>query len=105
MSPLKRLKGHYGVLHALAFSPDGQTLATGGRDGIVKLWKTGSYQELMTMRSTRFSIFSLAFSPDGKSLYAGSNNGQLYQWRAATEDEIKAGRERDAKERRAQDDN
>jgi WD40 repeat protein len=39
---LKRpLKGHEGLVHSIAFSPDGKTLASGGADGMVKLWVVG----------------------------------------------------------------
>ena len=34
-----RYSGHIGAVHAVAFSPDGQLLASGGDDRIVKVWK------------------------------------------------------------------
>jgi WD40 repeat protein len=36
--PRTTLKGHKGPVLAVAYSPDGKTLATGGRDKVVKLW-------------------------------------------------------------------
>lgn len=58
---------------ALDFSPDGQTIATGGgvpsRSGEVKLWRTsdgGLVREISPSHSD--TVFSVAFSPDGKLL-------------------------------------
>jgi WD40 repeat protein len=30
--------GHTAAIHAVAFSPDGETVASGSRDGTVKVW-------------------------------------------------------------------
>jgi WD40 repeat protein len=35
---LAEFKGHQGPVYALAFSPDGQWLATGGQDSSLRLW-------------------------------------------------------------------
>jgi len=35
---LRELKGHAGVVTRVAFTPDGQRLATASQDGTVKIW-------------------------------------------------------------------
>jgi WD40 repeat protein len=42
--PLAELRGHHEDVLSCAFSPDGQILATGGRDGLVLLWDMSTYQ-------------------------------------------------------------
>lgn len=38
----KMLSGHWGAVFGLAFAPDGKTLASGGRDGVIRLWNTAA---------------------------------------------------------------
>ncbi|GLF95152.1 nSTAND1 domain-containing NTPase [Streptomyces yaizuensis] len=56
---------------ALAFSPDGATLAVGDATGSVHLWDVESSQRLgFPLPTPGDPVLSLAFSPDGGTLYA-----------------------------------
>jgi WD40 repeat protein len=46
------LKGRKGRACALAFSPDGRTLASGTGDGLVQLWPVGDLVQPLTMTAT-----------------------------------------------------
>lgn len=76
--------GHSTPVISVAFSPDGQVLATGGMDGMVKLWEVRTGSLLQNLRTTAYGINALAFSPDGKLLAAGTLLGRVLVWDAQT---------------------
>lgn len=67
-------------VHAIAFSPDGQRLATGGLDGQVKVWQADGTL-LFTLDEHGDRIWGLDFSPDGEVLASGSADGTVKLWR------------------------
>lgn len=64
--------GHKQGIFALAFSPDGLTLASASDDSTLKLWNVASRQELLSLRRLGGALKSLLFSPDGSYLAGGS---------------------------------
>jgi hypothetical protein len=77
-----------GPLHAIAFAPDGATLAVGGEAG-VQLWDvvTGPPHTLLRPRAVleAWPIGSLTFSPDGKLLAAAGGHAKLWDVAGARE--------------------
>ena len=67
---------------SVAFSPDGQTLATGSDDGMVRLWDVATGQQigLALASGDDDDVYSVAFSPDGNVLAAGYSNGVVQLW-------------------------
>ena len=76
--------GHVADVRALAFSPDGTLLATGGNDEVVKLWDVASGRELRTFVGSRAPIYTLRFSSDGRRLAAGGWDRIARVWDSAT---------------------
>jgi WD40 repeat protein len=68
------LNGHSLPTISIAFSPDGQTLASSSEDGTIKLWRTGDGALLHTFNIANFAAH-LAFSPDSTILMASDGYG------------------------------
>jgi WD40 repeat protein len=79
-------------VHCLAFSPDGNLIATGeaiyGRRP--RLWYTASGKLVRSfgeLRDTRYSVYSVTFSPDGKTVASGSEI-EIGIWDVATGNQL-----------------
>ena len=85
----RTLTGHSDSVWSVAYSPDGQTLASGSWDNTInwssdktiKLWnvKTGNLVQTLTGNSSR--VNSVAYSPDGQTLASGSHDNTIKIWR------------------------
>ncbi|MDE0087466.1 MAG: WD40 repeat domain-containing protein [Candidatus Poribacteria bacterium] len=81
---LSLLTGHTRSIFSLAFSPDGQTLASGSRDKTIRLWDVRTGEHKKTFRGHTWFVLSIDFSPDGQTLANGSSDGTIHLWDVRT---------------------
>jgi WD40 repeat protein len=73
-----------GRVTAVAFSPDTHVLATGGLNGVIRLWNLRTGKRLRSFSGHRLGITSLAFSPDGRLLLSAGLDHTARTWDVAT---------------------
>jgi len=74
------LTGHSADVTSVAFSPDGQTIASGGDDNTLKLWSVAQRREIASLTGHSSYVTSVAFSSDGQTLASGSEDGTILVW-------------------------
>jgi regulation of enolase protein 1 (concanavalin A-like superfamily) len=75
------LRGHEGVVTAVAFSPDGERIASGGvGESTVKIWDVVEGEELMNLGGHEDGITAVAFCPDGKRIASIDEGNTIRIW-------------------------
>ncbi|HKS40040.1 MAG TPA: protein kinase [Blastocatellia bacterium] len=69
---------------AVAYSPDGHTLATVDDAGWLALWDTSTGQQVIRIKAHEEYIWNVKFSPDGKLLATASGDATVKLWDTAT---------------------
>lgn len=78
------IDAHASAVNALAVTPAGDTLFTGGQDGRLKVWDTNSYDLLMDVPACQAPINDMAVSADGTFLVTAGDDGYVKVWDAMT---------------------
>jgi WD40 repeat protein/serine/threonine protein kinase len=88
------LKGHHtGMVHpagvrCVAYSSNGNWIASGGEDNTVKVWDAATGEEIQTLKGHTGTVTCVTISPDGLRIVSGSGDNTLKVWDAATGQEI-----------------
>ena len=75
-------RGHSGAVYAVAWSPDGKRIASGGNDGTIQVWDAVDGGHAFTYRGHADVVEAVAWSPDGKRIASGSRDQTVQVWDA-----------------------
>jgi WD40 repeat protein/serine/threonine protein kinase len=81
------LKGHTSPVYGVAYSPDGQRLASASGDSTLKMWDSATGKELFC-KHLGGPVMAVAFSPDGQRLASGGVQCGLRIWDSASGQEL-----------------
>jgi len=79
------LTGHEAAVTSITYSPSGDLLAAGLKNGTVHIWDTRTGEEVVSpMKSGNGAVYSVAFTPDGQRLASGTDGDVVSVWNVAT---------------------
>lgn len=78
------LRQHQDVINGIAWSPDGQILASASSDKAVILWKASNGELWKKLEDHPYRVFILVWSPDGQKLVTGSADNLIRVYQADT---------------------
>lgn len=83
--------GHALGVTAIAFTPDGDRMVSGGGDSTLRLWRTGDRALLRALSYHLVGVTTLSLSPDGRFLVSGDGSGRVRLWDFRDQVEIVTG--------------
>lgn len=84
------MKGHSKFITALAISPDGKFIASGGEDAKIILWDSRTGKQIGNSLEGHISaIRHIAFSPDSELIVSSGYDGTIRFWSTKTQKEIR----------------
>src|SRR5260221_3314389 len=73
-------RGHTGSVNAVAWSPDGKRIASGGEDGTIQIWDATTGDNVVTYSGHKGSVNAVAWSPNGQRVASGGSDGTVQRW-------------------------
>jgi WD40 repeat protein len=85
-TPVVTYRGHADDLCAVAWSPDGRRIASGGMGTTVQVWDATTGEALFTYRGHLSCVYTLAWSPDSTRIASVAGDTTIHIWNATTGD-------------------
>jgi len=74
---VRTIEPHSGEVDAVAFSPDGSHIVSGGIDRIVRVWETATGRLVSSLAGHTAKINAVSFTPDGKQIVSASQDKRI----------------------------
>jgi WD40 repeat protein len=81
---IRSLKGHVYTIYDLAFSPDGERLASASHDGTLRIWDVKTAKTLQILKGHTEPVHGVAWKPDGTQVVSGSLDKTARIWNVDT---------------------
>jgi WD40 repeat protein/serine/threonine protein kinase len=78
------VKAHDGEAYCVVYAPDGQSVASGGQDGAIRIWDTEMLRPLLEWPSGQKEVNEVVFTPDGQTMASAGDDGTVCLWDART---------------------
>ena len=75
-----RRLNHGGAVHTVIFSGDKRFLISGGEDGVIRVWRIETGEQINSMHGSLSIVRALALTSDDQLLAAGQGDRSIYLW-------------------------
>jgi len=83
------MSGHGGLVHAVAFAPDGKSVASAGQDKTIRYWNVSDGKQIRSVNAHDSTIYCLEFNHDGSVLASAGYDKVVKLWKTGDGSEMR----------------